>query len=151
MEPLTPAQRLRGLCLSLLVVTAVVMASGQGFQLPWINLPLINAPGPRTVVIVHEVQDQTPAMDRLITELRDGEPAKYFAEKGHKLLILDEQQKDENNQPAPDLMKWHEALEGMKPPVLIVAAGDRVLHRQSFSPESFTGAKAVEVVKANGG
>lgn len=48
--------------------------------------------GKRIILIVREAGEVTPAMARMEVALRNGEPAKYLAEKGHTLLILSDDQ-----------------------------------------------------------
>ena len=48
--------------------------------------------GPRTILLVREASDVTPAMARAEGQLRAGDAAKYLAEKKHKLLILSDDQ-----------------------------------------------------------
>lgn len=55
--------------------------------------------GKRTVVIVHESADQTPAQSRLFNTLRNGTAASYIVSKGHTLLILDDDSVDQLNRP----------------------------------------------------
>lgn len=52
--------------------------------------PPVPTPGKRQVVIVRESADDTPAQARIFTALRSGAEAGYLKDKGHTLLIFDD-------------------------------------------------------------
>jgi hypothetical protein len=119
------------------------------------GLPFLPS-GPRAVLIIHEAGDTTPTLARLKTGLRTGEAAKYLKEKGHTLLILDDDAKDQNDQPSPVVAHWKPHLEGVTLPAIVIGsdatnpAAGSLIHRQSLPPEA-TPASTLEILKANGG
>lgn len=128
--------------LVLLAIPLAMFAGGMdGCTLPGVLTPS----GPRTVLIVREASDSTSETARtLTTALRTGEPAKYIAAKGHSLLILDDDSKDENGQPSPVLAKFAP----FAVPELLIIAGDKAIHREKC-PATADGVLAV--LKAKGG
>lgn len=109
-------------------------------------VPVIGVPaGPRTVLIVREASDSTTETARVLTTaLRTGESAKYLAAKGHSLLILDDDSKDENGQPSPVLAKFAP----FAVPELLIIAGDKAIHREKCPA---TADAVLAVLKAKGG
>ena len=106
---------------------------------------VVPAAGPRQLLVVRETADTTPEFGRYLTELRAGETAKYLKEKKHTLEILDQNGKDENGQPAAELVKY----QPFSPPELfIIAPPDKLLSRQKLPPNP---AELLAAVKANGG
>lgn len=129
--------------LSLLLASAslVLFALGGG------GVPFVpSTPGVRNIVVLREAADTTPDLARLTTALRAGEPAKYLKEKGHKLLILDDDSLDENGQP-PKLLT---TLLALNPPLpsLFVLNGDAVLHQ---GPLPASADEVLNIIKRNGG
>lgn len=94
--------------------------------------------GPRVALAVRETADVTPAMARMTTALRAGEPAKYFKEKGHTLVILDKDEVGSYSKFAPF----------STPELLIISPPDTLLHREKL-PDTAEG--VLSVLKANGG
>jgi hypothetical protein len=125
------------LAVLLLLVAGWQAVSGGG------GLPFAPS-GPRTLVLLHEAQDQTPAVAKLTIDMQAGEAAKYAKEKGHRLLSLD----DDN--PDPQVRQLVEALGDTKPPAVLVLAGGRVIHKQPL-PSNATGSDIIAILKANGG
>jgi hypothetical protein len=106
--------------------------------------------GPRTVVIVHESADQTPAQARLFTALRAGTVAQYIASKGHNLLILDDDSVDQGGRPIALVAKLT-ALGDPLPfmAVLETNTGNVLNHRPLTPAANADGVLAV--LKENGG
>jgi hypothetical protein len=102
-----------------------------------------NPPGPRLVVIVRESEDDTPAFGRMVTNLRNGEPAKTLEVGKHQLDVLDDD--------SPTAAKWLPSLAGIQQPaVLVIAPPEKVLAKQSL-PADATAATVLDILKANGG
>lgn len=127
--------------LFVLLVLRAIVAGG-------ISLPsIIPGPseGPRQVLIVRETEETNPKLAMMTTALRVGAHADYLKSKGHQLLILDDDAKNENGQPV-------KALEPFKPftvpEILIVEPPSKVLARQKL-PE--TADEVMTLLKANGG
>lgn len=55
--------------------------------------------GPRTVMLLYESEDSSPQLAALMVGLRNGTPAKYLADKKHRLLILDDDATDQLGRP----------------------------------------------------
>lgn len=108
-----------------------------------LSVPGFDVPGPRLVVIVRESEGDSPAFARMVTNLRNGEPAKTLEAGQHQLDVLD----DDN----PAAAKWLPALQGLQQPaVLVVRPPDKVLAKQSL-PDSATAQTVLDILKANGG
>lgn len=104
--------------------------------------------GERHMVILHEVQDDTPEQARLWTQLRTGANAEYIKTKNHRLDILDDDSVDANGNPAKIVTEL-KAL-GVQMPALFILdkATGSVIHSQPL-PDSAT--KIMEVLKTYGG
>lgn len=93
-------------------------------------------PGPRAAVVYYESLNKTPAFNQMCVALRNGDAAKYLAEKGTSLQIL-----DVSESPQPDA--------ALALPALYVTAGESVLYKTTI-----TDVKApvvLEAIKAHGG
>ncbi len=93
-------------------------------------------PGPRDATIYYESADKTTAFNQMVVGLRTGDAAKYLAEKGTDLEILDVTQ---SPQPDPSL-----AL-----PALYVTAGESVLYKTTIT--DVKASPVLEAIKAHGG
>jgi hypothetical protein len=107
--------RLENIVWATLVVLLLVRYSGGSIFAPAVD-------GPLRVVIVRESLDDTPAMARLITALRNGPAAEYLTTKGHALDVLD----DDHPSVVAD---W---TEGVQLPAVAVLDGktQQVLYRE---------------------
>ena len=117
------------------IILLVVATLNLLYQQGWVGGGAFIA-GPRDATIYHESLNKTPAFNQMVVGLRNGDAAKYLAEKGTDLEILDVTQ---SPQPDPSL-----AL-----PSLYVTAGDTVLYKTTI-----TDVKApvvLEAIKAHGG
>lgn len=106
-------------------------------------------PGKRTVVILHESEDATPQFSRMVNGLRSGDNAKYLKDRGHTLLIIDDDTTDEIGRPLEVVTQL--SADGLPMPALFVLdEGGAVVHKQPLSPEA-NAAGVMEVLKGNGG
>lgn len=115
----------------LLVVATLNLVVQQG----WLGAVGV-IPGPRDATIYYESLNKTPAFNQMVVGLRNGDAAKYLAEKGTDLEVLDV---TESPQPDPTLVL----------PSLYVTAGESVLYKTTI-----TDVKApvvLEAIKAHGG
>lgn len=106
--------------------------------------------GKKLAVILRESADQTPEMARMVVALRTGPTQQYVASKGHQLLILDKDSKDENGQPPATLAKAMQATQGKPLPQLVIIdqATGAVL---SAEPLGSNADYVVEALKKAGG
>lgn len=111
-------------------------------------VPPVVVEGKRLIVILHETADTTPAEAAIFTALRVGEQARYLADKGHSLLILD----DDAEGPSGESVALVARLkaEGVPLPAQFVLdpATKSVLGKQ---PLSSSAAGVVEFAKGYGG
>lgn len=127
--------------LALLALWLLFGGQMQGCSLDW--LPVVGpVAGPRHVLIVREAGDVNLAMDAMFVALRKD---KYFAEKGHKLTILDDEAKDPDGSASDFLDKFKPLA---PPELLIIAPPDKLLSRQKLPADA---AGVLTVLKANGG
>lgn len=110
-----------------------------------ITVPGIVSGGPRTVLIVHESNDQTPAFGEMVRDLRTGPHAAYLTSKSHKLLILDDETPGPDGQPSAILAPYRPYAV----PELIIAKPDGALIKRQPLPAN-AGA-VIEAIKAQGG
>lgn len=103
--------------------------------------------GPRTLLIVHEQESDTPAWGAFVKDIRAGESGKYIAEKKHHALILDKDSKDGNGQPLPLLAKY---APYDVPELLILSPAGSALHREKLPVEP-KAADVLATLKKNGG
>lgn len=126
---------------------------GPGPQPPGPNPPVPPSPaGKRAVLFIWESADSSPAVASLITNLRAGTAAKYFADKGHTLNLLDDDEVNEDGKPSALLEAWKPHFAGMKLPALFVIdpATKALLHKQEIAP-TVTADSIVEIVRQHGG
>jgi hypothetical protein len=102
--------------------------------------------GPRQIVVLHETAEVTPAQSQMFVALRSGANADYLASKGHKLLILDDDAKGVDGNPAPLVAKLN--AESVPPPSLFVLSGERVVFKGALPA---TAEDVLNVVKGAGG
>lgn len=111
-------------------------------------MPPPGPPGQRTVVIIRETADSTPELARMIVSLRAGTQAKYLADKGHPLLILDDDAVDQAGKPAAIVEKLRPHFKDIKLPALLILDGERVVNNEPLPP---TADAVIEAVKKAGG
>lgn len=101
--------------------------------------------GSRMVMLIHETADKSPQWAITINQLRTGSPAKYLADKGHTLFILDD------DSLAGDV-KWSDLLRGLPLPVVIVSdpKTKKVIYQGSI-PNTITADGLLNIIKAHGG
>lgn len=106
--------------------------------------------GRKTAVILRETADQTPEMARMVVALRTGPTQSYLSSKGHQLLILDKDSKDENGQTPETLAKVQQATAGKPLPQLVIL--DQATGAvQSVEPLGSNPDFVVELIKRTGG
>lgn len=127
-----------------IILWLVLQFGGLLPSLPSIGLPWpswFTPAGPRHLVIVRESADDTPDVARLLTNLREGAIAQQLAAAGHRVTILDDDDRDAAGQPVP-------VLEAYKPftlPELLVLTQQDKLVRRLKLPDSAT--QVVEAAK----
>lgn len=106
--------------------------------------------GKKTAVILRETADQTPEMARMVVALRTGPTQSYLTSKGHQLLILDKDSKDENGQAPATLAKVQQAIAGKPLPQLVILdqATGAVQYAEQLGSNPDT---VVEIIKRTGG
>lgn len=107
------------------------------------------AAGKRTVVIIRESADDNPEIARMIQNLRTGENAAYFTQKGHRLHFLDDEQVDDEGEPLPivrELLAQHSEM----PAIFILREDGMPLHHETLSATA-TDADVMRILKAWGG
>jgi hypothetical protein len=117
--------------LALLVMGLALGSGGKGCS-------VIGGPV-KSVLVVHESGKDTPAVARVLTNLRDGDAATALSSRGLRVEIMDPDDKDANGQPVPLLEKFKPFA---PPELLILAADDRLVKRSALPPT------ATEVVEA---
>lgn len=116
---------------------------------PDIDPPVIPVDGKRTVVIIRESGEDTPALARMIQNLRTGENQAYFTSKGHRLHWLDDEQQDENGElleVVQQLLPVHPEL----PAIHILREDGLSLHHETLSANA-TDDDVMRILKAWGG
>ena len=105
--------------------------------------------GQRTIILIRETEDETPAFARLVVALRNGEHAAYLTGKGHTLRVYDQHQLDENGEPlaiVQTLLPLHSEL----PAVFILREDGLPLHHETL-PATATAADVMAILKGQGG
>lgn len=136
-----------GLPAVLVVIAVLSLAAQRGFVIPppGPGPPKPPTPGgPCAVVILHESEDDTVQFGQLSVALRSGVAAKYIADHGHTLDILDD---DVTNAQAAELAKHNVG----RPSLFIMDARTKATLFEQQIPESMTPAKFVEVLDAHDG
>ena len=106
--------------------------------------------GSRTVVVVRETEDATPATLQLIVRLRTGAISTYLKEHQHSLYILDDDSIDETGTKSPFLKPYLEKVGTLPLPAVVIA--DTKTGAMLFSgPMPATAEEVLELVKKNGG
>lgn len=110
--------------------------------------PVVVVDGPRTLVIVRESEDDNPLFGQMSVALRFGDKAKILAERGHRVIILDDDETDEDGQPVP-LLKALVPLNPQLPALFILDENSRVLHHETLN--DLTADRVMKVLEDNGG
>ncbi len=121
---------------------------GPGPQPP---VPVPPSPaGPRALTIIRETADNTPAIARLVTALRNGPQSQYLASKSHRLYVFDDDSVGPDGKPSPGVEGWRSIWSGLTLPVLVIY--DPVT-RNVISKETLpaTADAVIESVKKAGG
>jgi hypothetical protein len=122
-----------------LIGLAVFMLAKGGGGLPSI------VPGPRVVVVLHETAETTPAQSQMFVALRSGSNEAYLKEKGHKLLILDDDAVGADDKPLALVAKLSAAL---PPPSVHVLNGEAIVTSKPL-PDNAAG--VLDILKGAGG
>lgn len=138
---MSPRTKFNLFCLAILLAVAVEIYSEQ---------PSTPKPGPSVAstraVIVHETADQNPKFAALINSLRQGEPAKFFSDKGRSLDVWDKDAKDENGK----LRIAPEDIDGLKlPAILGYSKRGKLTFKQSLESDA-TAESIVALAKKKG-
>jgi hypothetical protein len=114
--------------------------------------PPVPVSGKRSIVLIRETADDTPAVGRMIVGLRSGSCAAYMTSKGHTLDMLDIDSVGPDGKPAALIEQFRPEIVGMTLPVLVVAdyATLKLISKQTLPPTA-TAADVVEAVKKAGG
>lgn len=143
------------LIVALLLCLGAVLVGQRGCAMPeWASWSALTPSGPRVGVLVRESFDDTAQQARMINDLRSGPAAKYLAEKGHTLNILDDDETDPSDKPLPVLVS--NGLAGAfangqhKPPELLLFSGDKSLGKITI-PADATADTVIAAFKAHGG
>lgn len=108
--------------------------------------------GKRQVLIIRESTRDTAEFSRLLVAVRTGASRTYLESKGHKLYLLDDNDKDMNNNPTPLVEKWRPHYAGMAlPAVFILDDKGELLHKQGIDPKASDPAIVLDVLKTHGG
>lgn len=138
---------------ALAVVLLATLVGQRGCHL--LSLPSwgFTTSGPRVGYLVRESFDDTAQQARMINDLRSGPAAKYLAEKGHTLDILDDDETDADNKPLKLLAD--NGLAGAftngqhKPPELLLFVGGKAI--KTTIPADATADTVIAAFKAHGG
>ncbi len=104
--------------------------------------------GPRTIVIIRESGTDDPLFNRMSVSLRFGENADLLEQGGHKLLILDQNEVNEDGQLLPILANLI-PLNPTLPALFILDDKATVLHHETLT--EFSAEHVLEVLEDNGG
>lgn len=108
--------------------------------------------GERTIFIVHETEDDTPAQAMTLVALRAGPQATWLRSQGHKLYVLDDDEGDGRGNRAPLLVRLDPYIKDVPLPALVVCdtATGKVLAKQTI-PAGTSADAIVEAIKEAGG
>lgn len=94
-------------------------------------VPPIPVIGKKNILILYETDSTSVGLGALMVRLRDDQTVKsYLTSKGHQLMILDKDMKDENNQPSPLVKKYLSQVQQKFPdkstldPLLVISSAD---------------------------
>lgn len=98
--------------------SALLTVAGNAPQPPVVNPdvidpPVVPTPGKRVVAIIHESQETTPQLAQLKVKIRTGPIGQYLFDKGHTLLILED---DHGTVVKP----WMDLLQGVQLPAVVI-------------------------------
>lgn len=129
---------------ALLVIALLSLAVNHG----WIGGGgIFPSPSGKHFVILHESEQDTPALTAEFTAIRTGDNAKFFKGKGYALEILDDDPQDQDGNPVPLVAKLN--AEGVIPPsIFSLDTSDGVLSKAPLP----AGVPAImDFVKQHGG
>lgn len=134
------------IALALVVLLGVVNGGalqGCDWDIPSVITPDVE--GPLRAVILNETEDSTPAYARLYTALRTGTADAWFAERGHKLDIID----DDLDRPYRALCEQEAGA--TRPALVILGNGDKDVVATHPVTEETTADNVVEWMRRAGG
>jgi hypothetical protein len=132
------------------IILLVVATLNLLWQQGWLGAVGVGEPsGPRTVVVLYETENVTPAFSQELVLLRTGANESYRAEKGHRILALDDDSKGPDGQPTPIVAKLN--AENVAPPAVFVLAGEKVLAKQTIRNQDGAAAEIMGVLRGAGG
>lgn len=106
--------------------------------------------GDKTIVILYESENETPAFNLMKVGLRTGDNASYLASKNHDLWLFDAQDEDENGTPN-EYVRQLLPLNNNLPAIFILDAKDgRPLFNVSL-PDSTTASDVMTIIRQHGG
>lgn len=124
---------------------------------PDVPTPPVVPPGPsgaRTLRIIRETAESTPAFTRLLVGLRTGSKATYLRDKGHVLMVLDDDATTTDGAPEPDVAEWRQHWQDLTLPALLITettpTGVRLVHKQSLTTDANADG-VIQVLKQYGG
>lgn len=106
--------------------------------------------GKRTVLLVYETLDVTPAFSRLVNGLRIGTNAAYLKSKGHALHLIDDDAVNGDGAKAALLAKYADSVKFPRSLIVADTATGAVIAVGEVTDNS-TAAGVVDFIKQNGG
>ena len=114
--------------------------------------PVVVEEGARDVYVIRESSEDTAAFAMMVNMLRSGSEAKYWLDKGHRLIVIDDDEQDGRGNPAGPLTRFSAILAETPRPTLIIC--DRktsaVIAKAKIDPQT-TAANVTEAVRRTGG
>lgn len=109
--------------------------------------------GPRTVLIVYESSDKFQPWSNTLTRLRNGPIADYLNGKGHKLNLLDTDERGSGGKPSSTLTAWKPYLEGLKLPAIFIidSQTNLILNKEREITKETAAEDILALIKAYGG
>jgi len=114
--PTLPASRLNPRAVAVIVVLLLLLSRASAPPGP----PPAPKSGKLVAVIVRESLDQSTAFASLLFNLRDGSAAKWLSDKGHSLIVLDDDDTDASGAKHPILVKIAPDLQNKPLPALVI-------------------------------
>jgi hypothetical protein len=105
--------------------------------------------GKLSVVIVRESEQDSPALGQLFVGLRTGAPAQWLREKGHALVIIDDDTTDADGRPIP-LVQTFKSLGITMPCLFILDSTNQVILKTTL-PADVTPDGVLEMIRSAGG
>lgn len=116
---------------------------------PVVPPPTPTPVGKLTAVIVRESEEDTPVLGGVFVALRTGEPAKWLRERGHTLVIIDDDTTDAQGNPIP-LVQTFKSLGIAMPALFLLDSTNQVIHKSTLSATT-TADGILQVIRDTGG